>query len=108
MIAFLTNLARRLKSILIAVDDAAAAVVFKDQTDVTISARCGMAMIDRLCGLPPSAEAFALVDLGVQLDRIDPAHCYAAILGDIDRAQAALDMLAPYKRYIAAAKLPVA
>lgn len=94
------NFWQRFKSVLIEIDNAAAAVAFDGQTGVTISSRCGMAFLDDMRGLPRTVESRALRALGSELDAVQAGHCVAAILGDAARAQQALDLLGPYVEFI--------
>lgn len=106
--AWLAGVWQRILDVLIGVDDAAAALVFSDQTDLTISARCGMAQLDVLRGTVtlPAAEMSGLLELGAGLDRLQAHHCRGAILGDIARAQRVLAELQPYADYMAVNELP--
>lgn len=110
MKAWLLDIGRRIKAFLIGIDDTAAAAVFPDQTDLTVSARCGMVQIDRMRGVlrMTSAESDALLNLGACLDRIQAHHCRGAIIGDIERAKRVLAILQPYADYMAANNLPTA
>ena len=101
---------RWFKAVMIGVDDTGAAIVFRDQTDLTISARCGMAEIDQMRGTVTLSdeEMDALLNLAGVLNRIQAHHCRGAILGDIARAQAVIDKLTPYANYMAANNLPTA
>ena len=107
MAPILAGLWNRLHAVLIGVDDTAAAVVFSGHTDITISSRCGMALIDELRGAPSSPESLALDGIGDGLDTLRAGHCFAAILADVDRAQRVLDLLGPYAVYVTASGLRV-
>lgn len=99
------NFWQRLKSVFVGLDNAAAAVAFDGQTDITISSRCGMALIDDMRGLPRTAESRMLHALGDSLDEIQAGHCVAAVLGDAARAQRVLDLLGPYVEFINAKEI---
>lgn len=90
------NIADQIRAVLIGVDEAVAAILFKGQTDLTISARCGMAIIDAQQGVPCTLESRALCALGAELNRIDAGHCNSAVLGDDERAAHIRVVLAPY------------
>lgn len=91
-----------IQGVLIGVDDAAAAVLFSaTPNDITISARCGMALMDQANGVydpsgPHGLEAWALNALAAGLDDLQKSHCTGAILGDRDRAVNVLSVLLPY------------
>lgn len=104
----LSGLWHRLYAVLIGADDTAAAVVFPGQTnDLTISSRCGMALVDELRGVPPHPESLALGGIGEGLDELAPGHCFGAILADVARAQQVLDVLGPYAAYVKSSGLKV-
>lgn len=88
-------------AVLIGLDEALAAVG-TIQNDMTISTRCGMAVIDDAIGRPvtePLAHRI-LLDGADALDKIEPGHCNNAIRADRDRANAVLAALSPYLGYL--------
>ncbi len=97
----------QIKGILIGIDDAAAAVLFAGQNDLTISARCGMALLDQEAGTytpngPHGLEQKFLIALANGLDDLQKGHCHQAILGDRDRAVNVLVLLQPYALKVSA------
>lgn len=86
------SIEEKVHAVLIGVDDAVAAAIFDDQTDLTISSRCGMALMDHTAG----AEGVALRALAEGLDDIQKQHCIGAIQADYARAQAVIAKLQPY------------
>lgn len=96
----------QIKGILIGADAAAAALLFNGQTDITISARCGMALLDAQGSVynpdgPHGIELWALDALAGGMNHLQKDHCFQAILGDRDRATKALTVLAPYASFLA-------
>lgn len=83
----------------IGIDETLAALAFNGQSDITISSRCGMALIDIQSGNPPpmsGTEAWLLHHLALVLDDIQKEHCYQALQGDFDRAGAVRAQIQPY------------
>jgi hypothetical protein len=93
---------------LIAADDAASAAILQSPADVTISARCGMAYLDKLIGRDPGPDAEVLLLGHSMLNAIQPGHCEGAILGDLVRAANVTSLLTPYGEYIHAHSIPAA
>lgn len=62
---------------------------FWQHPGMTISSRCGMAMLSD----DPSWKNRALKALGRWLNTIDPGHCFGAIAGDIERTERTLRRL---------------
>lgn len=97
-----TALDHYVMGVLIGADQAAAAVLFSStQDDITISARCGMALMDSAKQVydpagPHGIELWALNALAASLDALQKSHCVDAILGDRDRAVNVLSILQPY------------
>jgi hypothetical protein len=94
-----------IKGILIGIDDASAAALFNGQNDITISARCGMALLDSQRGVYQSngahrIEQWALDALAAKLDDIQKDHCIQAIVGDCQRASTVISLLNPYVQII--------
>ena len=98
----------KILNILVGVDDTAAAVLFDEPSDLTISTRCGMALLDKagviqdpsIAAVHGIEEKF-LVALADGLNAVQKNHCYWAILYDMNKAQGMMDKLSPY---LAAAK----
>ena len=91
----------KILDILIEVDAAAASALFANTTDLTISSRCGMALIDQSSGNyspdgPHGIEQRFLIALGNGLDDLAKQHCYESIVGDLQRAQTVVTTLDPY------------
>lgn len=106
----MSTLIEKIHGLLVAVDDAAAALVFDGQTDLTISSRCGMALIDGRLGVfdpkgPHGLEQSMLKALGNGLNEIEQQHCFAAILSDDARAAAVRTLLEKYVTIVTAASL---
>ena len=70
------------------IDIAISAFIYRDY-DITISAQCGLAM------RRPSPPLWARA-LNAFLNALEHGHCELAIACDIERAQAALQILGPY------------
>ena len=90
---------RRLIAVLLGIDDAVAAALFDGQTDITVSSRAGMAVLDAAAGASHpnhATEQAALRTLAAALGVLDYEHCMHAIERDYERATAALAELAPY------------
>ena len=90
---------RRLIAVLLGLDDAVAAALFDGQTDITVSSRAGMAVLDAAAGavyLEHATEQAALRALAAALGVLDYKHCMHAIERDFERATAAMAKLAPY------------
>ena len=94
--------------ILIGIDETASAALFEHANDLTISSRAGMAELDARVGRPETAETKALRVIFDVLERLQPGHCFGAILGDIARANITLSELGPYETYIHVNKLEAA
>ena len=75
---------------LVALDDTAAAGAMGGIPDVTISAHCGVALLE--AGHPRSDKLF-----GRLLNFVRRGHCFAAIIDDLARARAAVALLEPYE-----------
>lgn len=89
----------KILSILIGVDDTFSAAVFDTNSDLTISARAGMALIESRMGWPNGPHGIpsdALIALSSGLDNIEQDHCFGAIIGDTNRAQETITALAMY------------
>lgn len=78
---------------LIDLDDAAAALVLQEIPGVTVSSRCGMAVLDHEAGV----RGDVLEHIATALDDIQRGHCFAALLGDLARARAVIHLLEPYE-----------
>ena len=91
----------KIHGILVGIDDAVAAVLFNGQDDITISTRCGMALIDEEMGWKSSQglEDATLIALADGLNDLEKNHCFGAIVGDISRAREALATLQPYEAH---------
>ena len=90
---------RRLIAVLLGIDDAVAAALFDGQTDITVSSRAGMAVLDAAVGavyLEHATEQAALRTLAAALGVLDYEHCMHAIQRDYDRADAVMAELTPY------------
>lgn len=85
-------------TVLIAVDQFAAAIVF-NRPDLTISSMCWMVMSGNDCTLKLSTwQRWILVKLGPVLNRIQANHCLDAAVGDYQRAARTLVTLTPSVR----------
>lgn len=82
--------------VLLSLDDTAETALFAGQHDVSISTRCGMALLKPVELDGHRLERKLLQGLGAGLDAIQKGHCYTAILGDYARAQAVIALLGPY------------
>lgn len=77
-------------TVLIAVDQFAAAVVF-NRPDLTVSSMCWMVMTGNDSTLKLNKpQHWALAKLGSVLNRIQAGHCEQAAAGDTDRARSTL------------------
>lgn len=94
------SLDQKIKDILLSVDKLGAAALFDIGTNITISARAGMALIDKRMGRAPDVslgiEHSMLLALESGLNAVDKDHCFEAILGDCKRAEDALKILSLY------------
>lgn len=100
--SLITDLETRAVDIAIALDDTLDAAFFQQGDDVTLSCRCGMAILDKLMGKPDTAEGIALRALGEVLDKLQAGHCFGAVLHDGLRAAGVTTLTTPYAQYIAA------
>lgn len=95
---------QKIEDVAVAEDQAAAAALFKDTFDLTISSRCGMALIAQDQGRPVDKEHGweddVLQMLGKGLDAAQKDHCLNAILADHQRATDLLSTLHPYVNYL--------
>lgn len=99
----MNDIAAYLKGVLIGLDDFATSILFSgSQNDITISARCGMALVDAERGQIRlnEREQAVLMAGAAALDTLENDHCIGAIRGDYARAQEALAMLEPYVAYL--------
>ena len=90
---------RRLIAVLLGIDDSLAAALFDGQTDIAVSSRAGMAVLDEAAGmvyLDHPTEQAALRALAAALGVLDYEHCMHSIERDYERANVALAQLAPY------------
>lgn len=87
---------------LVGVDQTIAASIFDTGNDITISSRCGMALIDAQLGKYKGSdtEKYLLEGLGKALDEVQTDHCYQAIQGDYERASEILQLLVPYMKFL--------
>ncbi len=97
----MTDLEARIKAVLVGADMTAGTILFTTGNDITISARCGMALMDARDGVydpsgPHGIEQWALIALADALDQVEEDHCMLAIVGDRDRAVDVLTTLMPY------------
>jgi hypothetical protein len=89
----MATLAEIVHDVLVELDQAAEVIVSEletghSQTDQTISAEAGMALLD---GTHPALMALATI-----LDTIQPDHVLKAIIGDYERAAREVAALQPY------------
>jgi hypothetical protein len=89
------SLGQKIEDVLVSIDETAAAVLFNGEQDITISSRCGMALLD---GGPVGhkLEDESLKLLAAGLDDLQKDHCFSAIVDDYNRAAKIIALLNPY------------